>query len=339
MPVTQGTLDALDDLVKQTSRITDDRARSLVRAYADAWDTVERALQEAVQDVLKDAEDGYVTRAKMARSKRLQRALAHITDELTRLGRAAGLTITSDLHAAVTAAGQTQTKVLKSMLPAEAEVAGWDRIDKGSIDAIIKRSTTQIEKRTRALPKEQARILKQELIRGVSVGSNPNETARRIVKQAQGRFEGGSARAVRIARTETLDAMREGQRLVDKKNADLTTGWQWVASLGPRTCQACIGMHGNTFPPETPGPEGHPNCRCTRAPVTKSWAALGFKGIEEPPDLLPSADRWFKALPQAEQKRMLGPKYEDWKAGKFPRSQWATKQKNPGWRDSYMPTR
>jgi SPP1 gp7 family putative phage head morphogenesis protein len=177
--------------------------------------------------------------------------------------------------------------------------------------------------------------MKNELIRGIVVGSNPNETARRIMKATQGRFEGGAARAVRIARTETLDAMRAGAAAVDRQNKDVLKGWRWSADLSPRTCQACIGMHGRTFDLDTPGPEGHPNCRCARVPVTRSWADLGFKDIKEPPDLFPSAEAWFKGLSSSEQKRLLGPNHDAWKAGKFPLSQWAVKKENPGWRPAW----
>lgn len=337
MAVTQQTLSAMADIVSATASLTDRQARTLTRAYAQAWDAVERELAEAVADMLASAKDGTVTRAQVLKNTRLRRALRHLTDSLEELARDAGVTITKDLHEALRKAGRAQSRVTKTMLPAEAAVADWAMVNEKTIDAIVKRTTQRIESRLKRLPRQQAAVMKRELLRGVSVGSNPRETARRIMKNTQGRFEGGSARAVRIARTETLDAMRAGAAQVDKLNKDVLKGWRWSADLSPRTCQACIGMHGRTFDLDQPGPEGHPNCRCARVPVTKSWADLGFKDIKEPPDLFPSAEAWFKGLGQGEQKRLLGSNYDAWTAGRFPLSQWAARKENPDWRPSWMP--
>jgi hypothetical protein len=98
-------------------------------------------------------------------------------------------------------------------------------------------------------------------------------------------------------------------------------------------------MHGTLFPLEQPGPEGHQNCRCARVPKTKSWADLGFEGMDEPESLMPDAATVFDTLPTGTQRDILGPRrYNAWQAGDYPIDSWATKRSNDGWRDSWVPS-
>ena len=101
-----------------------------------------------------------------------------------------------------------------------------------------------------------------------------------------------------------------------------------------------MSMHGRQFEAGTPGPEGHQSCRCARLTLTKSWAELGFEGIKEPSPISQDAEAFFGRLSEKQQRRILGDKgYAAWKAGEYPMSAWATRQKNAGWRDSYVTTR
>lgn len=339
MAFTQQTLDELGKWVADMTTLTDAQARDLAKMYATAWDETSSALEEALKDLLAQAKGGRVSKATIARSTRLQRALAHITAQLKELAHDSGIRITGDLDKAVANSGRQQQRILQTMLPEEADVTGFDQVNKTAINSIVNRTTKQIESRLRKLPPEQERIMKRALIRGISVGSNPNEVARRIMKDTQKAFEGGAARASRIARTEMLDAMRNGARQVDLANKDVMQGWRWTASLDSRTCMACVGMNGHVFPTDASGPNGHPNCRCARVPLTKSWASLGFN-IPEPPDIYPDSEKWFRSLSVGEQQRILGPdNLKSYTAGSFPITQWAVRKDNPGWRPSYVPAR
>ena len=154
-----------------------------------------------------------------------------------------------------------------------------------------------------------------------------------------GRFEGGLGRALVIARTEQIDAHRAAAQMVEQNNADLVAGWTWVCHLGPRTCRACFAMHGREFDTSTPGPEGHPQCRCTRVTRTKTWEELGFTGITERKPAIRDASTYFENLPEKDQRAILGARgYEAWKAGNYPIDSWVRRQANTGWRDSYVTT-
>jgi hypothetical protein len=79
----------------------------------------------------------------------------------------------------------------------------------------------------------------------------------------------------------------------------------WVAALGPRSCAACVAMHGS-FHPVTERLDGHPNCRCTMVPRTKAWEDLGLEGV---PDTRPQVGRggdWLDEQPEAVRREILG---------------------------------
>ena len=95
-------------------------------------------------------------------------------------------------------------------------------------------------------------------------------------------------------------------------------------------------MHGTQHPVTDPGPLGHPNCRCARVPVLKSWRDLGID-IDEPDDILSNAGDTFAALPKERQLQVLGPqRWAAWDRGDYPMGSWASRRENSGWRPSYV---
>lgn len=343
MPTTSSTLRLLDQLREQIAGLTDAQARDLVAAYARSFDEIAGDLEAALGDVMANATGTRVSRAAVRRSQRLSESLAIIVARLRGLAEASEVRIVGDLDAAIQLAGRVEVDLIRSQLPptpaSTVLVAGFDRVDEDALKILIERTTQQIHSRTLPLSDASVDAVRRELVRGIAIGDNPNRTASRIVARVQGAFEGGAARATRIARTETLDAMRAASRLADKANPSVT-GWQWLCDLSTRTCPACLSMHGSTHPVSEPGPLGHPNCRCTGIPVVKPWADLGFADIEEPPDLLPDAQAFFDGLTPDEQKGILGAKGVDaYNAGRYPMSAWAQRQTNDGWRDSYVVAR
>lgn len=338
MSITPGTLRAVQQLRAGIAGVVDAQARDLVAAWAAAWDEVAGELRDAVNDLVDAAAGGRVTKAQIGRSGRLLAALAHITDQLVGLAAAAGVRVIADLAGVVEQAGAAQVAAIGSQLPfaGQERVVTWDRVDRAAVDAIVSRTAEAITAASRPLGGDAARAVRRELVRGVVVGDNPRAVARRIVTRAGAAFHGGLTRALVISRTEMADASRAASRAADLANKDVLTGWVWQASLGPRTCPACWAMHGTVHALTDPGPLGHPQCRCTRTPVARTWAELGFPGVEEPPSVFPDAAGVFDGMPPAQQMRVLGPaRYAAWRAGQYPMGSWAARRSNPGWRDSY----
>ncbi len=339
MAATAETLRVQEQIRISLSQITDRQTRDLVAAWADAWDEVAPDLTAALLEQLVGGKR--LTRAQLLRSTRLRRALEAIRDQLVALGAEAGVRITGDLQAVIDTAGGAQASVIDTQLPPDTphlvDLNAWSRVDEDQIAAIVRRSTEQITSLTKPIGPEAYQVLRRELIRGVAAGTNPRATAARIVRRAEGRFNGGLTRALTIARTETLDAYRTAAQLGQEAHADVLAGWIWLADLTGRVCPACLGQHGTRHSVTDPGPLGHQNCRCSRMPVTKTWAELGYADIVEPAPTVPDAAGWFDGLPEADQRRILGPaRLTAYQAGDYPMSGWAARRSTDGWRDSYV---
>src|SRR5699024_8554490 len=161
----------------------------------------------------------------------------------------------------------------------------------------------------------------------------------RMMDRAHSVFNGGRNRALTIARTEQLDAYRDASRRHNLANRDVLQGWRWIADLSDRTCRSCLAMHGTDHPIQEAGPIDHHQGRCTRVPITKSWADLGVDA-DEPPDATPNAADWFEQQPEQVQRDILTNRgYEAWRAGDYPMSDWSARRSTPGWRDSRTPSR
>lgn len=336
MAVTARTLRLVEGIRRQVDTIVDEQTRDLVRSWADAWDEVAPDLNDVLLDMLTAGEA--VTRTQLLRSSRLRQALIVIADQLETLSTHAGVRIVGDLQTVIDHAGSAQASVIDSQLPPgfmrADDLAAWSRVDARQISAIVDRATQQITAVSRPLSEDAMRVVRRELIRGVAAGSNPRETARRMVARAEGGFNGGLTRALGIARTETLDAHRAAAHTGRLAHADVLAGWRWHCELSTRSCPACIAMDGQLFPVDAAGPNDHVNGRCTAVPEAKSWAELGID-LEEPASLLrPAVDR-FAEMSAADQRTILGPsRFSEWQAGRYPPESWAVTRANSGWRDS-----
>jgi SPP1 gp7 family putative phage head morphogenesis protein len=339
MAITATTLRLTKQLRRDLLAVTNDHDRKLTAAWVDAWDLVSTDLEAAINELAANAQGGLFSRATLLRSRRLQIVLQHIAQTLVGLSENAGQLIIDDLPGVVKAAGEAQEQIIASQLPkAERDnLAGWERVDTRQIDAIVKRSSEQITSQLWPLSAEADAVIRREIVRGVATGSNPRQTASRIMKGAEGGFNGGLSRALAIARTETLDAHRAAAAVSHQANEEVLGGWVWLTNLSSRTCPACLGMNGSEHPLTEPGPLGHQNCRCSRMPRTKTWAELGIEGMDEPGPVTPDTDEWFAAQDDKTQRGILGAaRYDAWKRGDYPISTWAVRKDNPEWRASYQ---
>jgi hypothetical protein len=214
----------------------------------------------------------------------------------------------------------------------------FNRVPTEALAAIVARTTEQIHSNFKPLSSDTVRKMKAALVRGVAVGDNPRTTASRIMRDTEGAFNGGLTRALNISRTETLDAHRAGGKATEKANLDVLTEWEWSANLDRRTCPSCLSKHGQRFPLEEDGPQDHQQGRCARIPVTKTWRELGFN-IDEPDPATKDARAWFDTLTPETQKDIMGPaRLKLLQDGDISWADLSSKQKNAGWRDSFVVT-
>lgn len=340
MAITSETLRLVNGLRRKIDRIVDQQTRDLVIAWVDSWDEVAGDLEAAMVELVTDAGDGRVTRAQAIRSRRLRAALETIATRLDDLTQGANGRIIDDLLTVIDDAGRTAEQIITSQLPAVERdlVNAWETVSDKQLDAIVRRTTQRITSTLRPLRADTMRAIRGELVRGVASGTNPRATARRMVDRANMRWNGdlGLTRALRVARTETLDAHRAGALAARTANADIITGWMWMCELSTRSCPSCIAQHGSLHAADEPGPFDHVNGRCTATPVTKSWRELGINQSERL-SAMPDARTWFDSLPHVDKVSIMGAKrLELLQSGRISWDDLSVLKHNPGWRDSYQ---
>lgn len=342
MAVTNSTVQIEAAIHAAIGDLLDTREADMVEAWARAYDTVGQELEDALAEVA-DGADGTISRTALNRSTRLQAAIDALEESLFDLVDQVQPGMVDDIRAAVRTGEVGQVAMITDQLPEAATLATAgvtvNRADPEQISAMLARSVENMTRDMAAMPVEQAAIIRAELNRGIAVGTSPRETARRIARQMEGRFNYGLNRAMVVSRTETLTAHRNAAQQTEQANADVLAEWEWTAHIGPRTCASCISMHGRRFPLDEPGPLDHQQGRCARTPVAKTWRELGFD-IDEPPSLTRSGEDEFNALPENVQRQILGKRgFEQWGAGNFPIEDWSARRENPGWRPSFVPAK
>lgn len=342
MAITAETLRIAELLRRQVGSIVDSTTRSLTSAWVRAWDEVVWEVVAAIGELLQVGDGRWPSRRQIERTARAVRALDVIGATLERL---ASLTRTQTVAGATEAARlglQAQGDLIASQLPygsAQGLRARYGVQQPDAIDAIVRRTAEQINAKHWPLADEATQRMKAELVRGVVVGDNPRTAAARMVRNLEQEFNGGLTRALNLARTEILDAHREAAETGQEQHEDVLDGWVWHAELNnsrSRTCASCWAKHGSVHPLSEPGPIDHQQGRCSRTPKTKSWADLGFEGIDEPDDLIPDARAIFDALPEAEQVAIMGRRrLELLRAGEVEWEDLPRLRTTPDWRDSY----
>jgi len=117
--------------------------------------------------------------------------------------------------------------------------------------------------------------------------------AGKVVK-VPGVYSGGAMmsanhNAETVTRTAVMHVSNTAHVKVYQENAELLKGMEWLATLDTRTCPVCGSYDGKVFPLDSKivAPVHH-RCRCTLAPIVKSFAELGYE--DEPSDEIKALD-------------------------------------------------
>lgn len=346
MSIDDETLRIQAQLRTRIDRNVDHTIRLLVQRWAEAWQTVAGDWNTVVETILDARDTGKrLTVSQTLRTRSALEALAATEEALRSLGQYAGVTITEPLTDLVTEAAEAQLGLMRSQLPPNdqdtlALRASVIRADPLQIEAIVRRTTEVVTSLADDLGERGMAVVRQEIVRGIQLGLNPRETARRtvignrMVQHLEHGFNLPLNRALIITRTEQIDATRDAAMITQQANADLLQGWQWLAQLDTRTCPSCWAQHGTIHPLEDPGPWDHQQGRCTRMPVVRPWSELGYD-IPEPPSLVPDARETFDSLTPAEQTAIMGPRrLELLQDGTIGWDDLSAVRKTDAWRDS-----
>lgn len=334
MSVTADTLAKARGLRVVLDKTVDAATRDLVKAWSGAWHEIADEWASAVDELVQLGDGDWPTQTQVLRAKRAQKAMQAAREALDDLAKTSGVRILRDVSQLAEDTDLWEQRLALSQLPKHGVTVDWSRLDSRALDAIVKRTTQQVESLLRPLPAEQAAVMRQALIRGIAVGDNPRQAAALMLQRVGGAFDGGRFRAENIARTEMLDSARAAAKAARLANSDVLRGWMWMATKSARSCPACLAMDGQVFDLDTPGPEGHPSCRCTAAPLTKSMRDLGFD-VDEPVDIYQAGRDWFDEQPEKVQAAIMGPeRLRRLRDGSLSWDDIPLKKSNPGWRDS-----
>lgn len=336
--ITPDSLHAHERLTIHTNRLVDHTTRTLTARWATAWRELSNEWETAISEIIAAQTAGETLHAgQIAQLDRVTRALTATADQLVALTEGIPDAIDGPLAQILADTNTITRQIVTTQLPATLR-PGFALMSKPAMRAIIDRTMGQVHAASWPLADDAISAMKTTLIRAVPSGWAPARAAEEMLERTQTEFNGGLTRAMTIARTEMLDAHRAAAGHLYKANKDVIQSWVWVAHLDARTCPACIAMHGTEHTTETPGPEGHQNCRCTGVPKTKTWAELGFPDLDEPADTIPDANQWITDNPAAAQQALGKTRYDMLTRGDITLDDLATKRHNNGWRDSWHAT-
>lgn len=338
MAVTAITLRLQSELETVTGRYVDAVTRALVARWSQAWHEISAEWESVVGEIIAARTAGEAPHpAQIAQLARTQRALAVTAEQLTELVGEFHDILDEPLREVVRRTADMAGQVIASQLPDSPLLASFTRVDQTAMMHIIERAMTGVVASSMPLTDDALDAVKAALIRAVPSGWHPDRAAREMLRRTRSAFNGGLTRAMRIARTEMLDAHRAANMHQMRENPTVA-GWVWVANLDSTTCPSCIAQHGTLHPLEEDGPHDHQNGRCTALPKTQTWADLGFPGIDEPEDLIQSPEAWIAENPQ-DALQALGPdRFQMLTDGRITLADMSTLHHNDGWRDSFHAT-
>jgi len=316
-----------------------DRAATteMVRRYGQIWKALKTEIDKLTRQYYAAAAAGEATSpAWVFQLGRLQSLQRQVEAELAAYARWAETSIRVEQWEATQAAQRHAAAMIEAAYgETVAAQINFQRLPAAALEDLIgfTQSGSPLFDLLAELGASAAEAVKEGLITGLALGKSPRDTARDI-RQALG---GDLARALRIARTETMRAYRESTRRAYEANANVVEGWIWHCGLDNRTCAACWAMHG-TEHPITEILDDHPNGRCAMVPKTKPLAELGkelgvdLSGVPETRVEIEKGSDLFDKLDPAEQLKILGPaKYKAWTEGKFTLAKLVGRSYNKKW--------
>jgi len=310
-------IDAADRFREQLLRGERAQATRYVQAYAQIARDLQGQIDALAAELALMENPKAWQVAKLARWKSLK---VQIAREIDKFGAFVATDLQAQIAEQVALALQHAEQMTLAGIPkplADAIRANWNRLPAEAVLRMLgflQPGSPLLESLTAQLGASVAEQVSKALLRGIALGWNPRKVASYMARE----LGQGLAWALRTARTAQLWAYREACRASYVANSDIVEGWIWHAKLDDgRTCMSCIAMHGTLHKPDEVLNDHH-NGRCAPIPVTKSWEALGFKGLPDTRPVVQSGQDWFEGLSAAQQQQYMGgAMFDAWKAGRI----------------------
>lgn len=301
-------------------------AVAMVREYGKVFEALQKKLALMRERILAAGDKGEeISPAWLFRQERYHTLLAEVAVEMRRFAIYASDSISDLQREAV----KTALDSAEAQFEGRGMAATWSRLPAAEVEQQVGFvSAGPLKQLLDQIGPDARERVSALLVEAVSLGYNPRKTAQKIQAGLKGALAGGLTRALRIARTETMRAYREAAHHQFKANADILEGWYWVATLGLRTCPACLALHG-TFHQLDERQAAHVNCRCTQ-----------IAAIEGEPSLVPErGPEWLAKQPEKFQREFFADTpgaFEAYKAGDLTLEAFCGRRENRIWGPSYQ---
>lgn len=214
-------------------------------------------------------------------SKRLTEMVQAIRDVAREFSGQARRLVTSELRELAVQEARWQASALASSFPA---AAGIETVlpAPALLRQIVSEQTINgalLKDWFKTFDKNLLQRVTREVNLGMASGESLDQIIRRIAgtRSVPGVLEISRKEAGVLVRTAAAHTAQQASSAVAAENADIVKGEEWVATLDTKTCPVCGGLDGKVFDlGEGVQVPAHPNCRCMRVAVTKSWRELGF---------------------------------------------------------------
>jgi hypothetical protein len=312
----------VDQVLAEYRRLLAARDAALARELVRRWRAIEVAMQGRIDALASEmsvlwAGGTAPTRAMLLRQERYRDLIAQAQEQTRRYSRtAAGL-----IQAEQWRAAQDGIDMAVAAVRAVGVDISFSILDVESVNAMIgyaRDGTPLAQLLMRDYPETAARLT-ETLVRGTSMGYGPRKVARLMRDD----MAGNAQRALVVARTEQMRALRAGN-VAEYRASGVVTSYTRHCARDDRTCLGCLLEDGREYTTMEQFGD-HPNGRCTCTPTVA--------GIPSP--FKQTGREWLEGLPAERQQGIMGQqRYEAWKAGDVALDDMARMHTDPVWGES-----
>jgi len=171
---------------------------------------------------------------------------------------------------------------------------------------------------------ESVQTVRDTLLDGVARGINPEDLARALAQATDLPLQ----RAMTTTRSVVMDAYRSASIQSYQQNAELLSGWTWLAAHDSTVCSACLALSGQDFDLSVSFMPSHRNCRCSPAPKLKDDSLL---------PQLETGQEWFDRQPESVRRNRFPVGLRaDYDAGRVGLQDMVHLHRDDTWGDSYQ---
>ena len=299
-----------------------------MREMAGRWLQVEQALSASMDALtLELANEGLASAEQLMRSRRFQALMVQTRDELRRYERYLEPRIEAGQRNMITQAIQHSETAVQAVAQQAQITVPWNRLPVRNVEGMVGLAGDGSPLADVLADASTAGVdaLRQQLVRGIALGVNPNEVARRAIRLGLGQ---SFTRMAAISRTEQLRVYRLTS-LESYANSRVVVGYKRLSARDNRVCPACLFADGQQYQIEH-GFDEHVQGRCTMIPVLANVPPIRYETGQE----------WFARQPEGTQLEILGRgRYDLWRRGEASLSDMVSRDWRDTWGGSLRTTR